>query len=278
MRRSFFRMFCLTIWLFSLGLFLPESTSAQNFNIQTFTTRDGLSHNEVRGVALDSLGFLWIATWDGLSRYDGHSFRNYFHNPDDSLTLPYFSIQDVQVDGGGYLWLTTDVGTVTRYDRDKDIFKTTGITKDSLPERFINISIDESGYMWLLDSDRIFRYDFIKNIFERYDLCDRDGSVSELLTAGVTYSVSTKEDNKVWIVFSEILEFGKSSENKLILKNEYRVSESDQLGDIDFGFSSWYRIYHSESGRKWIFSNVGLFLLDEETGIFREFRAPFPGN
>lgn len=271
-------MFCLTIWLFSLGLFLPESTSAQNFNIQTFTTRDGLSHNEVRGVALDSLGFLWIATWDGLSRYDGHSFRNYFHNPDDSLTLPYFSIQDVQVDGGGNLWLITDVGTVTRYDRDKDIFKTTGITKDSLPERFINISIDESGYMWLLDSDRIFRYDFIKNIFERYDLCDRDGSVSEMLSAGVTYSVSTKEDNKVWIVFSEILEFGKSSDNKLILKNEYRISESDQLDDIDFGFSSWYRIYHSESGRKWIFSNVGLFLLDEETGIFREFRDPFPGS
>ncbi len=271
-------MFCLTTWLFSFGLFHTEKTSAQNFNIQTFTTRDGLSHNEVRGVALDSLGFLWIATWDGLSRYDGHSFRNYFHNPDDSLTIPYFSIQNVLVDGGGNLWLVSDVGTVARYDRDKDIFKATGITKDSLPERFKNISVDESGYMWLLDSDRIFRHDFTKNIFERYDLCDKDGSLSEVLSGDVTYSVSTIEDNKVWIVSSEIYEFEKSSDNKLILKNEYRISESDQMDGIDFGFSFWYRIYHSESGRKWIFSNVGLFLLEKETGIFREFRAPFPGN
>lgn len=270
-------MFCLTILLFSLGLFLTETTSAQNFNIQTFTTRDGLSHNEVRGAAIDSLGFLWIATWDGLSRYDGHSFRNYFHNPDDSLTLPYFSIRNVLVDGGGNLWLITDDFKVTRYDRDKDIFKTIGITGENLPERFINISIDESGYLWLLDTAMVFRFDFTKNVFESYDICDRDGSVSEILTGG-TYTVSTAEDNKVWIVSSKIYEFVKSSDNKLILKNEYPISESDQLDDIDFGFSFWYRIYHSESGRKWIFSNVGLFLLDKETGIFREFRDPFPGK
>ncbi|MFZ0282508.1 MAG: triple tyrosine motif-containing protein, partial [Bacteroidales bacterium] len=39
-----------------------------------------------------------------------------------------------------------------------------------------------------------------------------------------------------------------------------------------------FRIYHSESGKKWIFSNTGLFLLDKQAGIFREFREPLPVN
>ena len=52
-----------------------ETLTAQNFNIQTFTTKDGLPHNDVRAVAVDSSGFLWIATWAGMNhstllRYD----------------------------------------------------------------------------------------------------------------------------------------------------------------------------------------------------------------
>jgi hypothetical protein len=80
-----------------------ETLTGQNFIIRTFTTKDGLSHNDVRSVADDSSGFLWIATWDGLSRYNGYSFKNYYHKTDDSLSLPYFSIYNVMVDGGNNL-------------------------------------------------------------------------------------------------------------------------------------------------------------------------------
>ncbi len=54
-------------------------------------------------IAVDSSGFLWIATWDGLSRYDGYSFKNYYHKTDDSLSLPYFSVLNILVDGGDNL-------------------------------------------------------------------------------------------------------------------------------------------------------------------------------
>jgi ligand-binding sensor domain-containing protein/two-component sensor histidine kinase len=45
--------------------------------------RDGLISNQIRGLHQDSLGYMWIATWDGLSRLDGHVFRNY--NTDNGL-------------------------------------------------------------------------------------------------------------------------------------------------------------------------------------------------
>jgi ligand-binding sensor domain-containing protein len=107
----------------SLLFLLSQTLIAQQFNIQTFSTRDGLSHNDVRSIAIDSSGFLWLATWDGLCRYDGYSFKNYYHKADDSLSIPYFSIYDVLVDAANNLWLMTDDRHVAKYDRDNDIFR-----------------------------------------------------------------------------------------------------------------------------------------------------------
>jgi ligand-binding sensor domain-containing protein len=42
-----------------------------------FTTADGLPSNHVYSVAEDTSGFLWIATDNGVSRFDGKKFRNY---------------------------------------------------------------------------------------------------------------------------------------------------------------------------------------------------------
>lgn len=51
--------------------------AAQQYRFTTFTVNDGLVHNNVRRIYQDKQGFLWIGTWEGLSRYDGHRFVNY---------------------------------------------------------------------------------------------------------------------------------------------------------------------------------------------------------
>ncbi|MGB3080927.1 MAG: two-component regulator propeller domain-containing protein, partial [Saprospiraceae bacterium] len=45
--------------------------------MRSFNINDGLVSNQVRGFYQDKKGFLWIMTWEGLSRYDGYAFRNY---------------------------------------------------------------------------------------------------------------------------------------------------------------------------------------------------------
>jgi ligand-binding sensor domain-containing protein len=261
-------------------LFLfSETLAAQNFNIQTFTTKDGLSHNDVRSVAVDSSGFLWIATWDGLSRYDGYSFKNYYHKTDDSLSLPYFSVYNVVVDGGNNLWLMTDDRLVVKYDRNNDIFKPVNQLYDSLPEFYTQISVDESGYLWLLNPERIFRFDFRKNEFDKFELIDRNGFPSKILTGDIsTYSISTLENNMVWAISTKVFKFEKSSGNKLILREEYSLDNRTQIKNYDFDYSKWYRFFSSSSGNKWIFSNSGLFLLDPKTRVFREFKGKIPVN
>ncbi|MBC3788697.1 two-component regulator propeller domain-containing protein [Spirosoma utsteinense] len=52
-------------------------------SIQHFTTTQGLANNRVTSVYEDKAGIIWFGTGNGLSRYDGKSFRN-FKNPNPS--------------------------------------------------------------------------------------------------------------------------------------------------------------------------------------------------
>lgn len=38
---------------------------------------EGLSHTTVPSITQDSLGYMWFATYDGLNRYDGYTFKVY---------------------------------------------------------------------------------------------------------------------------------------------------------------------------------------------------------
>lgn len=51
-----------------------------------YTTSEGLSHNQVTAIAQDSIGYLWVATFSGLNRYNGSRFTQ-FHSNDDSASL-----------------------------------------------------------------------------------------------------------------------------------------------------------------------------------------------
>ena len=45
--------------------------------IRKFNSNEGLSHNIVNDILQDELGYIWIATEDGLNRYDGYDFSTY---------------------------------------------------------------------------------------------------------------------------------------------------------------------------------------------------------
>src|SRR5215207_1845923 len=49
----------------------------QEIAFKTYSVNDGLVANPIHRIFQDSKGFIWIATWEGLSKYDGHKFTNF---------------------------------------------------------------------------------------------------------------------------------------------------------------------------------------------------------
>lgn len=57
-----------------------RQTDTSSYNIQHFTDENGLPQNSVKFIAPDKDGFLWLATENGLVRFEGNSFRNFTSN------------------------------------------------------------------------------------------------------------------------------------------------------------------------------------------------------
>ena len=54
-----------------------EEKSLATYAREIWTTRDGLPHNQVNGIAQTPEGYLWFATWEGVVRYNGQEFRTF---------------------------------------------------------------------------------------------------------------------------------------------------------------------------------------------------------
>ena len=77
------------VLLVGLLYFFPRATNAQpqNIRFKHLTTNDGLSQSWVHSVIQDKYGFIWMASEDGLNRYDGNSFRIYKNNFRDQYSI-----------------------------------------------------------------------------------------------------------------------------------------------------------------------------------------------
>ena len=45
-----------------------------NYFQESWTTRDGLPHNTINSISQSDDGYLWVATWEGLARFNGRHF------------------------------------------------------------------------------------------------------------------------------------------------------------------------------------------------------------
>ncbi len=60
----------------------------RDLSFVNYTTADGLADHAVLTMMQDSRGFMWLGTREGLSRFDGTRFRNFFNNQTDPHSLP----------------------------------------------------------------------------------------------------------------------------------------------------------------------------------------------
>ena len=56
-------------------------------NQEHFGVEEGLPQSYITGIIQDEDGFIWLATQDGLSRYDGRTFKTIHYNPNDTSGL-----------------------------------------------------------------------------------------------------------------------------------------------------------------------------------------------
>ncbi len=133
----------------------------------TFSTTG--PHDITRNVLEDRDGNIWLATWEGIIRYDGTRFTNYTI----SENLRKFHVFTILEDRDGYIWFGTIRGGLYRYDPRADrssgrydqskagrepftLFTTTdGLANDMI----LCMMQDKDGLVWIGTDDGVSRYD-----------------------------------------------------------------------------------------------------------------------
>ena len=127
------------------------SAKAQGTYIPTlYNTSNGLPQQTVNATIQDKQGYMWFATSNGFSRFDGEHFTNYRLEDSDSIGLGNNLITSLREDSRRYIWLTND---------DRKIFRFNPYTRQyfKLPEsleRVKSLQLIPNGDIWLYLEDR----------------------------------------------------------------------------------------------------------------------------
>lgn len=89
---------------------------------ETLTNADGLSQGMVYDIIQDKEGFIWVATKDGLNRYDGYSFKVLTNEPNNNKSLSSNSINKLLEDSKGRIWVGTENDGLNIYDKKSGNF------------------------------------------------------------------------------------------------------------------------------------------------------------
>src|SRR6187455_3376039 len=88
-------------------LFVPLLGFSQSYKSVHISVADGLSQSSVYDIVQDKKGFMWIATQDGLNRYDGTNFQVYRDEPFDTNSISSNSTSSLLCDSRGRIWAGT---------------------------------------------------------------------------------------------------------------------------------------------------------------------------
>lgn len=131
---------------------IPEPSP--DYVIKNFDMHDGLPSDEVLALLQTRDGYLWVATFNGLARFDGVRFQVY--NSINTPALPNNQISCLFEDREGRLWIGSYTGEISWLDRD-------GFHKAVLQHGYPNSPIAEmvqanDGTIWFKSRDSRLAY------------------------------------------------------------------------------------------------------------------------
>ncbi len=174
--------------LLLLFTFLVTILKAQeNYQYSIYTQENGLASGTIRGIKKDQTGFIWLLSENGLTRFDGYTFKKFPHIPSDSTSISSIDVKNVYTNESEELLFLTANGF------NKYVPSISGFKKII---SFVN-SDEYRGALGVSDGFWIVKQNGLLHI-------DKDNSLSTIYHFPSTFSVKgmnlvSESDGKIWV-------------------------------------------------------------------------------
>jgi len=259
-----------------LSILLPASSSAgEKIKFGHLTIEEGLPETGVITMLQDRLGFLWLGTQNGLSRYDGFTFTMFKPDPDDPGSIAGRLVMALYEDGAGRLWVGTRRGGLSSFDRATETFvrymhdpdDPTSLSFDAVGAIFE----DSSGNLWVGTGDMesktalggLNRFDPESGTFTRYM---HDPGDPRSMSANVVLDIHEDATGRLWIATTGGLN-RMDPETGIFTRYLHDDAIAGSLSS-DFVPS----LAEDHQGNLWVATGGGLDRFDPATGEFEHFR------
>ena len=267
--KRFLLLFCLSIQ----GLLLMASD-----NYRVYDVRSGLSENSVLDIFQDEHGYMWLATKDGLNKFNGYTF-DVFRKNIDGVNLKIDALLPHK--DGKRIWVGSD-SKLLLFDPYEEIFH-----QDPSLEEITGVQslCYDGGYLWVAAETGVYKWDGVRSlvkydfedasdeIFIREVLRDTDGHILVGMGASI-YRYIPESDNFIKYalpVSHKVTALYDCGEGKLLVGTDYGEIFSFSLNNgrifkelacID----SRIHDFKKETGTRNLFvgSDSGLYIYNEE--------------
>jgi len=173
------------------------SEAESNIKFERFSVEDGLAQSNVFSTFIDSQGFLWAGTEDGLSRFDGYTFRTFKHQPNDPDSISSNLVFAIDEDNQGNLWLGTQGGGLNKFNPRTEKFSHYSVDTTSPLENHIrSVVVDSRNNVWIATiGGAFYLFDALLGTFKQYHLNDHQDTVSD----GRIIAIIEDKKGSLWI-------------------------------------------------------------------------------
>src|SRR5690606_32307046 len=247
-------------------IFIVLSVTAQEFPVsfQRYYSKDGLSSNTIYAIHRDTYGFLWLGTEDGLTRFDGSSYKAYRYDANAEHGLQTNHITSLCEDSKGRIWIGTNGGGLSYYDRNLDQIYTYTRTPENKPmsTAITALTTDKNGNVWVCSYGAVF----VINVQDLGEPCSREyDEIQKIFSGKVSRYVYKDQQGGMWV----------SAEGSVYHFNEdlrkvkrYELLTQPSIKGTTIEITS---IVEDMSGRIWVGSIDGLSYLDKNALSFTKF-------
>lgn len=248
--------------LLLVSSFLSVYSQQQHFG--KIPTQDGDANLSVRQVIQDNQGFLWLATFSGLYRFDGDDFISQYHFSNN--TQINSDINALLQDNETNIWIGTNDG-LAKYNPKTEkliIYRNHEDQPNSISSNKIrSLAMDDNGRIWIGTSD---------NGLNLYNQGNDDFSKINFGEQGNTSPVYIKtilpdKNEKIWI---GTLGQGLFCFNYFDSKVNAVCHYSNNIDEYWLSHNYVYKIFIDTDGTLAVATRAGINVLDSETQRFKD--------